>query len=370
MIPSRTPIALAALLTAAAALHTHTAAAQPDGKTPAKVEFKGWFSNPVFAADGKSLVYGQMAALPYGARTGPTQIIRLSSPAAKEMRRIEGPDDDSLVGPVAMSPDGKRMALGLWNTSVRLYDLDSGKPIGRVEGSRGAQNVCFAPDGSTVAWLQNGDVHLADPATAKELRAFAKDADGPTVALAFGARGLITAHAQSTDITGAGGGKNRTFKWDITYFARDATSGKKLFQVGDMMTETRKSLEGRPQFGLFPSADGKTVVLAGDRGMVQWCDATTGKKTREVPCPWKSAADDPVRKVAVSANGQVAAVATGRGVVSVWDLAAGKELGRLDTAHSIDHLTLPPDGRTVAITYQIGGQVGAVLLVYEVGAAK
>src|SRR5262245_47304885 len=108
----------------------------PQGKEtpPIKIEFEGWFSNAIFTADSKVLVYAQMKALPYGARTGPTQIILLSAADGKELRRLEGPSDDSLLGPVALSPDGKRLALGLWNTAVRVWDLDGGKAIGTVDG--------------------------------------------------------------------------------------------------------------------------------------------------------------------------------------------------------------------------------------------
>src|SRR2546427_81318 len=85
-----------------------------DGKPPVKVEFTGWFSNPVFTRDGKTLVYAQMAALPYGARTAPTQLIFWNVAAGKEARKLDGPADDSLLGPIALSADGKRLALGLW----------------------------------------------------------------------------------------------------------------------------------------------------------------------------------------------------------------------------------------------------------------
>jgi WD40 repeat protein len=341
---------------------------QGKGMPPVKIEFAGWFSNPVFTADSKNLVFAQMAALPYGARTGPTQIIVLSAGTGKEVRRLEGPSDDSLLGPVALSADGKRLALGLWNTAVRLWDLDGGKAIGRVDGSRGAQRLCFAPDGSSVAWLQNGEIHLAEPATAKELRHFAKDADGPVIALAFtnGGKSVISGHSQSTDVSGPGAGKNRTFKHQINYWARDAVSGKKQYQVGDTVTEMRKSLEGPPLAVLFPSADGKTVLLAGDRGVIQVCDASTGKKQRELAVPWTPQADDPIRWLAISGSGQRVAVATARGVVSVWDLSAGKEVPRLETGHSIDHLVLSPDGKSLALTYQVGGKVGAVLLIYAI----
>jgi WD40 repeat protein len=335
-------------------------------KEPVKFAFKGWFSNPVFTADGKVMGYAQMAALPYGARTAPTQIMMWKLGAAKEGLRIEGPADDSLLGPVAISADGKRLALGLWNTAVRLWDLESGKEIGRIEGSRGAQHLLFAPDGRTLGWVQDGEIHLADAATAKQIRHFGKEKDSPVATLAFAGDGttVLTTHFQSTNFGGQQGGKNPTLRYQITCRAWEAASGKKLGQVGETVTETRKRLEGPPLCGLFVCQGGKKIVLVGDRGVIQFCDGASRKKDREIPVPWKVQADDPIRRVALSESAAVVAVASARGVLSVWDVATGKELRRVNTSQSIDHLALSPDGKTLAVTYQTPGQVGAVLLIY------
>src|SRR5262249_20634935 len=100
---------------------------------PAKIEVQGGFSNPVFSPEGKVLVFGRLEALPSGARTAPSQIIVWDVNADREARKIDGPADDSLLGPVALSPDGKRLAVGMWNTAVRVWDLDAGKETARVE---------------------------------------------------------------------------------------------------------------------------------------------------------------------------------------------------------------------------------------------
>jgi eukaryotic-like serine/threonine-protein kinase len=155
----------------------------------------------------------------------------------------------------------------------------------------------------------------------------------------------------------------RTFKYQIIYWVRDAVSGKKLNQVGDTATEVRKSLEGQPLPGLFLSADGKTAFLAGDRGVLQVCDAATGKKQREMAVPWKHG-DDPVRRLAFSGDGRLVAVGTARGVVSVWDLGTAKEVHRFETGQNPDQLVLAPDGKTLVVTYETGGMVGAVMLIY------
>jgi WD40 repeat protein len=369
LIATRT-IARALLLAAAIAgvgffAQEDSEAAEGEAKPAAKIEFAGWFSNPVFSADGKVMVYAQMAALPFGARTGPTQLVLWDVVADKEIRKIEGPADDSLLGPIALSPDGKRLAMGLWNTAVRVVDLESGKEVGRLENSNGAQHLRFSPDGRVLGWVRNGEVYLADAATLKELRHLGKD-ESPVGRFVFANEGksVLTGHSKSA-VVGVGMGKNPTVKHELTCVAWDAGTAKKLHQVGEAITDMRLRFEGQPELNLLVSADGKKVTLAGDRGGIQVCDAASGKKEREVQVPWKAPEGDPIRKLALSANGQVAAVGTGRGVVSVWDLATGKELRRVETGHSLDHLALSPDGKTLAVTYQIGGRVGAELLLYK-----
>jgi WD40 repeat protein len=349
------------LLLAATALNP-ASHAFADDKAPVKIEFKGWFSNPVFSADGKTLIYAQMSALPYGARTAPTQIVLWDVAAAKEIKKIDGPADDSLLGTIALSPDGKHLALVVWNTSLRIFDLDKGKELGKPSGSQGATSLRFSPDSATIGWIRDGEIRLADAASSKELSKIAKDADGPAMSLAFLGKNVVASYDQ-VKVAGPGG-KNPTLDHQFSFWVRDPESGKKLHQIGETVTEQRTRFEGPPTQGLFVSADGKKVVLAGDRGNIQVCDVATGKKDKDSPVPWKAEAGDPLRRVVLSADLKIAAVASAKGVLTVWDLATGKELHRWETGQSLDHVALSPDGKTVTATYQTPGQVGAVLLIY------
>ncbi len=333
---------------------------------PVKVEFQGWFSNPVFSADGKTLVFVRLETLPIGARTAPSQIILWDVSAGKEKRRIEGPADDSLLGPIALSPDGKRLALGMWNTAVRLWDLEKGKEVGRVEKSNGARPVRFAPDGRTLGWLKNDEISLTDATTAKELRHFGKEANRQLSTLAFVEDGKTVLAVSAVGTNAGGVGKIRSRRYEVSCWSYEAATGMKIRQVGDTVTETRTGFQGPPVLELFVSGDGKSVLLAGEH-VVQVCNWSTGKKKRDVPIPWKTAADDPLKRLALSADGQVAAFTTARGAVGVWDLAAGKELRRIETGHYLDHLALSPDGKRVAVSHQTPGRVGAVLLIHETG---
>lgn len=339
-----------------------SAPARADEKPPTKIEYNGWFSNPVFSADGKTLVYAQMGAIPFGGRTGPVQIVVWDLAKGKETRKIDGPADDSLIGALALSPDGKRLAMVLWNTSLRIWDLEKGTELGKAAGSQGAMQLRFSPGGDAIAWVRNGDISLTDPANAKEMKKMPQDADGPPSGLAFVGDNLVAGYVQTKVL--AGGGKNPPVEHQISYWLRD-TTGKKLKSIGETVTDQRKRLEGMPTHSVFVSRDGKKVVLAGDRGVIQWCDPDTGKKTKQANVPWKSPLDDPIRNIAFSADLDIAAVCSAKGTVAFWDVALGKELQKHEVGNNVDHLAISPDGLTVAVTHQTPGRVGAVLIIFS-----
>src|SRR6266540_3343800 len=66
--------------------------------------------------------------------------------------RIEGPFNSGIVYSVAFSPDGKTLASGSGDNTIRLWDVGAGRLIRSLAGHGGAvRSVAFSPDGKMMA---------------------------------------------------------------------------------------------------------------------------------------------------------------------------------------------------------------------------
>jgi WD40 repeat protein len=98
-------------------------------------------------------------------------------PGADGTKRLESFNPDrKLVGhagsvnAIAFFPDGKRMLSGGSDDTVRLWDVNSGQPIGQpIVAAAGAEAVAVSNDGKTIAAAGNSGLQLWDAATGQPL---------------------------------------------------------------------------------------------------------------------------------------------------------------------------------------------------------
>jgi WD40 repeat protein len=263
---------------------------------------------------------------------------------------------------VVALPDGKTVASGSWDGTIRFWDAATGKELRRFPG----QHVVLSPDGKTWAsWDSSGKdtnkgkeskIRLWDLATGKQLREFTRPKDTYVVA----------------------------FSPDGRFLAAGGLNGENVNQVTFWDVETGKELPA-PQLGgkydyvhhLGFSPDGKFLATAGETdGSVRLWELATGKETK----PFRTVAEggrvtEALAPFAFAPDGKTV-VSRGRvfdntgsvGPTAMyqWDVATGKELRRFES---------PDIGGCTAFTFSTTGETlvsghGAVICVWDAGKGK
>src|SRR5262249_4310896 len=105
-----------------------------------------------------------------GSRTHFDHLIRVIDLATrKEVRSITPDKNSEQFLSVTFAPDGKALAVGLEDGSVRFYDPATGRRQGIVLGQKAVPlSLCYSPEGSTLAvGDKDGEVRLWDVKTGK-----------------------------------------------------------------------------------------------------------------------------------------------------------------------------------------------------------
>jgi RNA polymerase sigma factor (sigma-70 family) len=286
----------------------------------------------------------------------------------------------------AYSPDSKALVTAGKDRTVRLWDLATGQELRRFAWSEAAQaskaprfdegltqrweqqlwedlalgcQAALSPDGKTVAASQGGVVCLWETASGRKLRQL-QTGQKRLDQLAFSADGksLLTlgpGHATAVwDMaTGAcirrGDGKPEGGSFRVSLFAatmeqlafvapgwqylayrrqaendgpwsiwiKNLATGKEVAQI--------VTVDGRAPLTFSP--DGKTLVWARFEGGIRFCDVAAGKELRRLE--GGSAPYDMATNFAFSADGSLLAVSRFSRKIEIWDLKSGKQTGRI-----------------------------------------
>jgi WD40 repeat protein len=269
------------------------------------------------------------------------------NPLWEELRRASPPDPRlrytfkghvrSVVS-VAFSPDGKTLATGSWDKTIKLWDVATGKNTTTLTGNTGVvRAVTYSPDGKMLASAGGNDqtIKLWDAVT------------GKNIATMSGHKEIVQSVAFSPDgkILASGG-------WDKTVELWDVATGKNI-----------TTLNGHDSPVAF-SPDGKTLATGSWDETIKLWDVADGKNIATL-----NGHDKCVSSVAFSSDGKILASGSSDSKINLWDVARRKSIAILKfpapSAVGPVAVAFSPDGKTLA-----AGGLGRKIKLWDVSSGK
>jgi len=283
-----------------------------------------------FSPDGKLLAVGGYKE------------VRLMDPATgKVLKTLTGAA--GMVRSVAFSPDGTKLAAGgglcqRWG-EIKLWDLRADKLLQTMQGHHDCiYSVAFSPDGKLLAsGSYDKLIKLWNPATGQEVRTL-KDHIDAVFAVAFSPDGKWL----------ASGSQDRTVKiWDVA-------SGERLYTLSD-------PLDGINSIAFSPS--GNQIAAAGyDKLIYIWnLNAKGGTLAQSL-----IADEDSILQIAWSPDGKEIITSSADGSIRIRDAATLNPLGMIGQQSDwVEALSISRDGKWLA-----AGRYDGTLSIYHMGSLQ
>lgn len=332
------------------------------------------------------------------------QVINVANAAqVKQIALLSGQTQP--VFSIAFSSDSKLLASGGIDSSVRLWDVNSGKQTALLQGhEKSVVCVGFTPDGATLLSASyDGSVRRWDVKTAKQIEVQTADPDksvlGPQVSSlydAFSPDGTLLAYKEDgaysislwnlktktpltlrteelpTDTYGPVG-FSADGKTLATTYAKSDTEGNTIlfWTVADVLKHDPLTGSAKPSMSIAGSTDAyydNALVFSPDASQlatintndmtIHLFDLKTGKVAQMLAFHTTTSAnaDSGIYGLAFSPDGSILAAASHDKTVRLWDVKTGKELAVLAAHNEVATASFSPDGTFLA-TSNVDGSI-------------
>ncbi|MEA5571307.1 serine/threonine-protein kinase [Calothrix sp. UHCC 0171] len=292
--------------------------------------------------------------------TNPISIIASIPSGVLLQRTLKGHSGG--VFSVAISPDGKTLASGSNDGTIKLWNIKTGEQIRSLRDHFGVVwSVAISQDGKTLASGSNdGTIKLWNIETGEQTRIFTGHSKAVfSVVISPGTKflSLFSGSADNTikewvlatgeQIDTLTGHSKAVFSVAINRFATTLASGSndntiKLWNRGGKEIRT---LTGHSDWliSVAFSPDGETLVSGSRDHTIKLWNIATGKEIRTL-----TGHSNYVNSVAISPDGNILASGSFDKTIKLWNLATG-ELIRTLTGHSasVRSVAFSPDGKTL-----------------------
>jgi WD40 repeat protein len=224
------------------------------------------------------------------------------------------------VWSISVSPDGKKLASGSQDNTVRVWDAATGAEIFELQGHRGcARSVAFSPDGSRiVSGSIDATIRVWDLTTGHEV-----------IPVLRGHENGINSVSYSPDGTMIVSGSD-----DTTLRLWNAITGAEMLKLRDF---------GRSIGSVIFSFDGSKLIWGADDHSIPIWDWRTAY---EVSRLWGH--EGWVRAITCSPDGARLVSGSTDKTVRVWDMATGAVIAELRGHESwVNSVAFSPDGKSV-----------------------
>ncbi|MCA2505209.1 MAG: hypothetical protein IM550_19195 [Microcystis sp. M54BS1] len=303
-----------------------------------------------FSRDGRTLASGSRdnTIKLWNIRTG------------KEIRTLQG--HNSRVSSVSFSRDGKTLASGSDDKTIKLWNVETGQEIRTFKGHNGSVfSVSFSPDGKTLA-TSSGDntIKLWNVETGQEIRTLSGhnsfvysvnfSSDGKTLVTGSGDNTIKLWNVETGQEIRTLSGHN-SFVRSVSFSSDGKTlatgSGDKTIKLWNIETgQEIRTFKGhnKPISSVSFSSNGKTLATGSDDKTIKLWNGSTGQAIRTL-----KGHNGSVFSVNFSSDGKTLATGSDDKTIKLWNVETGQEIRTLQGHNKpVTSVSFSRDGRTLA----------------------